>query len=385
MDAFTVTDLRSLAERHGDMCVSIFMPTHRGGQETQEDRIRLKNLLKEALDGLVARGVRLSEAQKLFEPAERLVPDGLFWTHKSDGLALFISSESFRYYRLPLSFDQSVMITDRFHVKPLLPVLAGDGHFYLLALGRNKVRFFEGARYSITELDVKAMPKSLADFLKYYNIEKQLQFHTGTSQASGAGQRAATFFGTGAGAEVEKDYLRQYFDQINAGLHEVLRDKRDPLLLAGVEYLLPIYRGTNSYQYLLDEAVLGNCEESGLQELHRQAWPIAQRHFMLAQEGRLAQYEELVGAGRTSNDLREIVPEAYASRIDCLFVSMNGSVCGAFDPATGKVDFGSESEPCDDDLLNLAAVQTILHGGTVYPMGPGRVPGGGPAAAILRY
>lgn len=385
MDAFTGNDLRALAERQEEHSVSIFMPTHRG-QETQQDRIRLKNLLKNTEEHLLARGVRRTDVEAMLERAERLLPEGLFWTYKSDGLALFISPTFFRCYRLPLSFDESVTINNRFHIKPLLPVLSGEGHFYLLALGQNQVRFFEGTHHTITELDVKNVPKSRADALKYDDIEKQLQYHTGTGATRG-GKRAPMFHGQGVGAEIQKDYLRDFFELINSGLHEVLRDKRDPLILAGVEFLLPIYKEANTYQFLLDEAVLGNLEEQNLQELHRQAWPIAERYFLRDREDRLARYEELVGAGRTSNDLREIIPAAHAGRVDCLFVTVNGKVCGSFDPVNGQVDLQSESGPgtCDEDLIDLAAVQTLLHGGTVYPLESEKIHGGSPAAATFRY
>ncbi len=386
MDVFTENDLRTLAEKHGDLCISIFMPTHRGGLETEQDRSRLKSLLKKAEEGLVAKGIRTTQAEKLLDPAYQLLPDGPFWASKSEGLALFLSPALFRYYRLPLSFEESMLITTRFRIKPLLPLFSGEGHFYLLALGQNHVRFFEGTHYTITELDVKAIPKSRADAMRYDDIEKQLQYHTGTS-ATRAGKRSPMFHGQGVGAEIEKEYLREYFDQLDSGLQEVLRDKRDPLVLAGVEYLFPIYREANSYRYLLDEGVQGNPEEQTAQELHRHAWPIAERYFLREREDRLEQYEELVGAARTSNDLREIIPAAYAGRVECLFVAVNVNICGSFDPVSGQVDLepASETGPFNEDLVDFAAVQTMMHGGTVYPLEPMRIPGGAPAAATFRY
>jgi hypothetical protein len=37
------------------------------------------------------------------------------------------------------------------------------------------------------------------------------------------------------------------------------------------------------------------------------------------------------------------------------------------------------------DLLDLAAVETFLKGGTIYATPPAQVPGNGPMAALLRY
>lgn len=38
------------------------------------------------------------------------------------------------------------MVDDRFHVTPLLPLLAGDGHFFVLALSQNQIGLLEGTR-----------------------------------------------------------------------------------------------------------------------------------------------------------------------------------------------------------------------------------------------
>jgi len=42
-------------------------------------------------------------------------------------------------------------------------------------------------------------------------------------------------------------------------------------------------------------------------------------------------------------------------------------------------------EPGDEDLLDVAAIQTVLNSGTVYAVKAEEVPGGGPAAALFRY
>lgn len=386
MDAFTKNDLMTLAEKRDDPCLTIFMPTHRGGLGTELDRSRLKSLLKKAEEALVARGIRTTQLEKLLGPAYELLNDGLFWAAKSHGLALFLSPAFSAYHRLPLSFEESLVIASRFRIKPLLPLFSGEGHFYLLALSQKQLRFFEGTHYTINELDVRDIPKSRAYAMRYDDIEKQLQYHTGTS-ATRSGKRAPMFHGQGVGGELEKEYLREYFDQISSGLHNVLRDRHDPLVLAGVEYLFPIYREANSYPYLLDEGVQGNPEEQTVQELHRQAWPIAERYFLREREDRLAQYDELVGAARSSNDLREIIPAACAGRVDCLFLAVNVNVPGSFDPASGQVTVEppSETGPFGEDLVDLAAVETLMHGGTVYPLEPASIPGRAPVAVIFRY
>jgi hypothetical protein len=58
MDVTRRTDLERLALQGAGPCVSLFLPTHRAGPEVQQAPIRLKNLLRQAIEALQAGGVR---------------------------------------------------------------------------------------------------------------------------------------------------------------------------------------------------------------------------------------------------------------------------------------------------------------------------------------
>src|SRR5207249_2419696 len=127
-------DLITLTERQPGWHVSIFLPMHRGGVETLQNPVRCKNLLRQAEEHLLAHGLRRSQVQEFLAPVQQLVADYDFWQHQSAGLALFIAPTVFQFYRLPLAFEELVVVMQRFYIKPLLPLLSGDGQFYVLAL-----------------------------------------------------------------------------------------------------------------------------------------------------------------------------------------------------------------------------------------------------------
>jgi hypothetical protein len=388
MDILTRSELRTLTRKPKGWCVSIYMPTHRVGAEIQQDPIRLKNLLAEAEEHLLTRGLRTTEAKELLESAGRLLQDSLFWQRQSDGLAVFLSPEAFRYYRLPFDFKELVVVSDRFHIKPLLPLLSGDGRFYVLALSQNEVRLLQGTRYSVSEVALEGVPESLAEALRYEGPEKRLQFHTSTRTPGGKGERPAIFHGHGvASADDPKGYISRYFHQIDEGLHSLLQGEQAPLVLAGVDYLLPIYREANTYPHLVDEGIEGNPEELRAEELHEQAWAIVQPRFLAVQKEDAAQYRQLAGAGseQASNDLKEIVPTAYHGRVETLFVAVGLQQWGTFDSATNAVQLHREVKPGNEDLLDFAAVHTLLNRGTVYAVEPEKVPDDTLLAAMFRY
>lgn len=388
MTNISIDELKSLVEQPQGLCVSIYMPTIHAGTEIQQNPIRFKNVIRKAEELLVENGLSDKEASQLLEPAKELDRFD-FWENQNNGLAIFIAEGVFRYYCLPLSFDESVVVADRFSLKPLLPLLTGDGQFYILALSQKQVRFLECTRYDVREIELENVPKSMDEALQYDETAKEGQFRISTSKGgtNNSFQQAGTFHGQGSPDrdDIKQDLL-QFFHQIDAGLHEYLRNKKAPLVLAGVEYLMPIYREANSYQHLVTEAnIAGNQEIMPPEELHAEAWKIVEPIFLQEQQGAIEHYNELSATQKTSTDLKEAISAAYYGRVDRLFVALGVQQWGSFDPQTNTVYLHPDAEAGDEDLLDAAAIQTLLNGGTVYAVEPEKIPENAPLAAVFRY
>lgn len=375
-------DIDRLVEASSSPAVSMYLPTHRFGPEIQQDPIRLKNLMRQTEQRLEALGLRSPEAAEILEPAKKLHADGLFWHHQREGLAVFLSKGFDAHYRLPIRFDELVVVSERFHVKPLLPFLTGDGRFYVLALSQNHLRLLEGSRHSVSEVDVDDLPKSLKDALGEETWQATLQFHTGAPSAGG--ERAAVFHGHGAGGE-EKDELLRFFRRVDAALTDFLGDDRSPLVLAGIEHYFPIYREANNYPGLVDGGVAGNPDSASADELHDRALALVAPLFEKERNAAAARYRELAGTGKTSNDVAETVAAAVDGRVESLFVAVGRQLWGRLDSDARRVVVHERAEPNDVDLLDLAAVRALQKGGKVYAVEPDAMPDGAPAAAVLRY
>ena len=380
MNVLTRNNLNLLMAVHKGPCVSVFMPMHRSGPETQQDLIRFKNLIREAEERLITRGIPAPEARELLESAQKLLQGDLFHQHQSDGLAMFLSPEVFRTYMLPFVFKELVIVTDRFHIRPLLPLLSGDGRYYILALSQNKVRLLQGTHYSVNEVSLADVPKNLAETLRDDDSWKELQMHSAISGGQG------TFSSVTHGSEVDsKENIKRYFRRIDRGLHELLRNERVPLVLAGVDYLHPIYKEVNTYPHLMEAGVGGNPERLSAKELHAQSWTVVRPYFQKAQQEAVNRYKEFAGSGQASNRIRKIIPAAYHGRIELLFVISDLQQWGTFDPGTDGIHLHKKEKTGDEDLLEFAAIQTLLNGGTVYMVGAEKMPESDPFAAVFRY
>ena len=179
--------------------------------------------------------------------------------------------------------------------------------------------------------------------------------------------------------------IRQYFQKLDRGLADLLQNEQAPLILAGVEYLFPIYQQANSYPHLIDEGVVGNPENMSREAIRRQAWQIIRPHFERAQQDALARYHHLLETGKSSQDIRMIVPAANFAQVDTLFVAIDQHRWGRYDPVEDRIVLNNDREPQDEDLLDRAVVQTLLNGGTVYAMEPDHMPDNSLLAAISRF
>lgn len=387
MDLFRNDELKELAMRTDGTCVSIYMPAHRVGWEQQQDPVRLKNLLDEAEGQLVEAGIRSPDARTLLENAQGLLEDNDFWQHQSDGLAVFIDGEGTRTYRLPLDFDELVFVGEQFHIKPLLPMVSDDGQFFVLAISLKDIRLLQGTRYLVEAVDLGDVPTSMAEALWYEDVERQLQWHTETSTTQGRGERPAAFHGQGAVEDDVKNAILRYFQRVDRELVDLLQDGGIPLVLAGVDYLLPIYREANSYPHLVKEGIEGNPEELSVKDLHQRAWEMVEPIFSAEQQQAVRRYEELAGMGsdEASNDLEEVVKATIYGRVETLFVGLGVQRWGRYEEETNIVEVHGEFKPGDQDLLDLAATYTLKNRGIVYAQLPEEVPGGREVAAIFRY
>jgi hypothetical protein len=353
------------------------MSAHRGGAE--EDLIRFRNLLGQAEEQLVAHGLRASEARTFLAPLQSLLADVSFWPNQCDGLAVFLARDSLRVYRLPWAFREELEVGGLFHVVPLLPLLAEDGRFYVLALSQNAVRLFQGTRFIVSPVDLKRVPRNLAEALVTHDRDEVLTFH---SRPTSGGTWGAIFEGHGAGIDNKKDDLLLYFEQINRGVHEVLREERAPLILAAVDYLLPIYREANTYPHLLEKEIEGNPDRLGGRELHDRAWALVGPHFREDLRRAVGVYHQAAGAGKATADAKRVIPAAYRGEVETLFLALGEHLWGTLDPSTSVMELHAQREAGDEDLLNVAAIHTLRHGNTVFALPPDGVPGGGPLAAI---
>lgn len=369
LDIPTADDLSDLANWRGDMGVSLFLPTTPVTQETDADRILLKNLAKEAIDQLQATNADKRRVGPLAEELDDLIDDDDFWRYQAHGLAIYATPDNLRTFRVPNALEPMVKVSDRFHLKPLLRSLNFSNAGLVLALADGSVRLVEVSKdLPASTVSVPGMPTDAA------------------SSVGKASIATRSYSGRIGGEEGKKVRLRQYARHVDAALRGLLAGSKVPLVLASVEALGAIYRSVNSYPHLATQGIEGNPERLSDAELASAAREILDGLYRAQIADWHALYRTRLNEDRATTDLARASRAATYGAVASLLVDMDQAVHGTVDEADGTITYadapGAESYGVADEV----ARRVLASGGEVLAVRADEMPEPGkPLAAILRY
>src|SRR5271157_293870 len=361
-DVVTLADVKALAGAVAP-CITLVIPI----PNPAELAARLNSSLRSVRKQLAKRHTDTETAGGLLAPVERLVAN-LETTHIwANSLIAFRSPGAFRHYWMRKRLKDVAVVGERFEIRPLLAALSREQRFHLLAIGRHHVRLFRATAHSMKGVRLEGVaPQNMQQFLHTGQPDhlREDRMAAGPSIGSMPGVQ----FGTGSESEKEQDRFRHFLKEVEKGVTKLLQRDADPLLLAGVEYDLAIYRQLNTYPHLLEQAVHGSPERLTARNLHERAWEIVSQCPSEPLQKALADYRKQSGAALLVGDTGAIVKAAAEGRVAGLFLSESAGAAG---------------QP--DDPLNVAALETVLHGGWAFALNPAEMPAKDSAAALLRF
>jgi hypothetical protein len=253
----------------------------------------------------------------------------------------------------------------------------------------NQNKLFQASKVDIHEVELKDVPKNMEEALMIEDKQKNLGFQTMTQNTvagTGGAERPAIHYGQGV-EDNKKEGILRYFQEVDQGVARTLEDESRPMVIAAVDYLIPIYQQANTYRNLLEEGVAGSPERQDLKELHSLAWKVVEPIFIRSQQEAIDRFNELHGQqnGLAVSDLDSTVKAAIGGRVETLIVPLGFQKWGHYDPGTDSVRFDPRPTPDNEDMVNYAVVQTLLNSGNVYSLPKEQFPRHAEVAAILRY
>lgn len=374
---------KELATYQSSCCISIFLGSQNDGAEVNKhyNVVSFKNGLQKVAGILKEKNIDTTEIESLLQPGYELITEDDFWLQQSRGLAFFISKGYFKYIKMPVSTSDDVIIEDTFYVTPLIPIIISNEYFYLMVISKKQNKLFRGDAFGMQYIPVEGLPKGLGE--EFGDTDVATTFRAGSGSAvSGANIHGAG----GSNNNDDKVYIANYLETADDVIwKKVLHNENAPLLLAGVEYLIPIYRSVCDYKYVWEDALTGSHEHSDTATLYKQAREKMEPYFQKRVIKALENFGNQSATSLTSSKIDEVVPATYYGRVSNLFVQKGEHIWGTFDEMENKTNFSDQHSNGAQDLVDNAVVKTLLNGGEVFLLDQDAMPAKSPLAAIFRY
>jgi hypothetical protein len=374
-----------LAAFNNAPCVSILMPTNKAGVQVNEqaDITAFKTALQQAEKILKEKETDQITIKRMLTPGYDLLREDAFWLSLNNGLAVFIADGFFKYVKLPAPMIQHVRVNTSFYVSPLVPFMVRLEYFYILDMAKKFPRFYRADSFGIEHLLVEEMPSGVDDVVHFEEKEGDKLFRTGGRGGTGG----ANFHGIGGGKPDEKEHIAAYLQEVDNTIWQShLNRENVPLLLAGQDFLIPIYKSVTKYKNIWPGTLTGNQHQKDDNELYEDAIKVMKPFFDQSLEFALEDYGNKLATPLTSSMIETIIPATYYSKVSHLFVKKGMQVFGSFNEMENKLILGEEgaiNEP--DDLVDKAVIKTIQNGGEVFFLDAEQMPNQSELAAIFRY
>lgn len=361
-------DLKALNEHLFEQAhaVSIYMPCSEGGKIKLEENLQkeLKSYLDTVRQHLKDDGTPETEADRILKYGYDQLRSRDLWHHQGNGLALFMSPETCTYFHLPDPVHAHHTIGRKFHLRHLAPALEDQqSSAYLLHLSRQQIQLFQ-----VTPIHIRAYaleteaPKSLQDVLKYYQLDRE-ELHNEAGLPAGA---QANTHGADPDRDQEYVYIERYLKRVHDGVHAYLNDTETPVILSGTHDMQHRFRKQNHHLHLLDQGIEGNHDGARPEQFHEKAQSILKAMQQKHKQYYFDEYRNLQGTGKATAQPGEIVSAAYDGRVKVLFADGFTQWPGITRPGQHEVQFHEHNSMAVDDLLDQAAVQTVLNRGLYF-------------------
>ena len=380
----TLTELVKLDEQ---ICLSVYMPTHRTVPERSQDPIRYKNLLRELRGKLVEQHPD-ADHDALLQPFEALLDDRDFWVYLRDGLAVLGGERFFKVFPLQRRAPEIASVDVRPYLKPLLRIAQSADRYQVLCLARDDVRLLEGNRDVLDEVQlIDEVPRNQNAALGSDLTEATQSGHPGgySSSAERGDPMQHEAGGSGKQAEIDLDRER-FFRRVDAAITEHYSNPSSlPLILVALAENQSAFRAVSSNPQLVAHGVEMDPASLDLEELRQRCWKVMSQQYRKRLDGIVDRFGASQGQGMASDSVEDIGQAAVAGRVSTLLVEAERVIPGELDQESGEVHLGGSPEQSGHDVLDQLIPRVLQNGGEVIVVPADQMPVESGAAAVYRF
>jgi len=357
-------DISLLQQIRSYPSLTITLPTHRTSPDNKQDPIRVRNLVAQATDRLLAEFKR-REVESLLARLERVV-DEIDYRYTLDGLAVFVNQDFGRAFPVPFTLKERVVIDETFATRDLVFALNRSPRYWTLVLGEKPTRLLEGTRDTLVEVTDRGFP----------------MIH------EGPGGLAPLPGGLRVNKSAYRDEQhRQFFRRVDAALKPILAEDPLPLAVVGVDRFLAFFNEVTAHRDAILTTVTGSHPRTSPHNLAKLVWPLVEVNLASRRQEVLAELERATGERKVASTVGEVWRFAHEGRGALLLVEEDFHYPATVDasgmhltPAADPTAPGVMEDAVDEIIEAVLSKQ-----GRVVFLADGQLADHGRIAMILRY
>lgn len=336
--------------------ISICIPTHpvSTSQHIQEDIIRFKNAIKSLRDDLGDN----ENMQDVLDDIALLQDNNEFWKKQSKSLLITADEDNITIDTLPIEIDE-------FYVAGPLPIHVAktltnifNQELYLLHISLDGATLYKKSDGGLVETDLSVTKR--ADLLEQ-DHETNQQFYSPSGNRSGTPK----FHGHGGSKDLAENTTNIYLSYIAREIESYISKEDLPMILAGDESSIALFRKHFKYSKLRDVTIQGNHEHKSIAHLDEQLDKIIREESLQAIHANIDEF-------KNAKSSMQVV--GYDAITDSL---SKGSIKTLYIPSmrytNDSVRDGVHKEmklTLPDDVMNIQIVvdATLQQGGNIVPV-----------------
>lgn len=363
------------------LCISLYQPTHRHRPENKQDLIRYENLVQKIENSLNKR-YKDQDIKEIMKPFKEIGQDRIFWNNTADGLAILSNGKECIVYKLQRQVEELALVSDRFHIKPLIRYFQSSDRYHLLGLDMKYFTLYEGNRYGFEEVDLDPdIPRSLEEVLG----EDQTEPYLNPGAYGGAGATPMFHGHGGRKDEIDIDTQR-YFRYVDKFvLDNYSNPMKIPLILVALDEHHGLFNNISHNSFLLSDGVKQDYKSLDLDQLKKSAWEIIEPFYLEKTKKLVDNYKVQRSKFLGSDDVSEVSRAVVENRVDTVLLEADKFIQGRINKETGELIREDTSGSDYDNVLDEIAKMVLENKGEVLVLPKERMPSTSGLAAIYRF
>jgi hypothetical protein len=354
--------------------VSILLPVNKKYPHFKQAEQKLKSLIKEA-EMIIRDEVSEEMAAPLITKLQETALS-IDFTHLSESLAIYVSSEFQRVIHLPIAVDEKMVVGRTFELRDLFYAAKTNFHYYFLTISENKVTVFLGYGNQLQDQHYDKMPFGMND-VPGEGYSRAQSFSSNSTSKNVSDENSH-----------RENLMEKYLRDIDNELTGLLKQTKIPVIIGGVQKEIAGFNALTKNKEAIIGTIEGNFDYLNEKEIYNKIESILQAKLKNDEKNSLILLDEAISSKTFASGVHDVWRAVMEKRGRLLLVEKDYRVSGKqgkdkFTLITHNVDTTNTKNIADvvDDIIEY----TFECGGDVAFVENGALSEHGGIALVTYY